>query len=289
MLGLNLACLFKTSGSLSYIAVILSSCCIKHMEDVRRWGWMAFKANATKIEIFTVSMPTQILNEANTTTEVVLKPTIIWYKYQILVWISENSLCSLLTVIPVQIVAISFVCGLLNLAWFNLHEISLRLLFPLCLASLCLFPSYLLLDPADTTQTLGLFLSPLPLPRSSTSTSEDLAVAVSERRRRVQKKTHTLLPVSLISFSESERKGDVGRRKEGKGGICFHCSVVKPWSDHKGILTPVTEKTFNTYSTWFYLSWQFMCVIGEAVNPIRNQWSRRFIFSSFFSLTLSSC
>lgn len=36
----------------------------------------------------------------------------------------------------------------------------------------------------------------------------------------------------------------VGRRKGRKRSICFHCDLVKSSSDHKGILSPVTEKGF---------------------------------------------
>lgn len=96
-----------------------------------------------------------------------------------------------------QIVIISF-AWTWNLAWFNVHVISLRLIFVLSLAGLCLFPSTLLLDSADTTQTPGLFLSFFLYSPPSTSTSEDLAVAVSEKKERSAK--HTLLPVKLISF-----------------------------------------------------------------------------------------
>lgn len=136
-----------------------------------------------------------------------------------------------------------------------IHAISLRLIFVLCLASLCLFPFALLLDPGDTAQTLGLSSSPLLLLESSppsTSTSEDLAVAVSQRRRGVQN-THRCLSNSSV-FRKSERKGDIGRRKGRKRGICFHCNVVKPWLVHQGFLAPVTEKTSNMYFTCFYLS-----------------------------------
>lgn len=162
--------------------------------------------------------------------------------------------------------AISFVWTK-NLAWFDLHEIFLHLLFTLCPASLCYFPSTHLLDPADTTQTF--LLSP-----PSPSTSEDLAVAVNQRRR-VQ---NTLCSLSVSSVFRDQGGG-------GERGNCFHCSVEKHRLDRKGILAAVTEKLFSTFLFELTICVMRLWILFKT-SEVRNC---HFIFTSSFSLTLSSC
>lgn len=65
-----------------------------------------------------------------------------------------------------------------------------------------------------------------------------------------------------------------GERKEKRYLFSLQCCKALVRSQRNS--PPVTEKAFNTYFTCFYLSWQFMCVIGEAVNPIQTHWSPEF-------------
>lgn len=154
------------------------------------------------------------------------------------------------------------------LAWFNLHEISLSPSRSLSSQSLSL-PIYVLIGSSRHNTNCRTFpLSP-PSPPITSSLPFYLRGFGSCRKPKEERSAkHTLLLVSLISFSKARGRRRCWEEKGRKRGICFHCSVVKPWLDHKGILPPVTEKVFHTYFTCFYLSWQVMCVIGEAVIPI---------------------
>lgn len=163
-----------------------------------------------------------------------------------------------------------------NLTWFDPWKKKTQLLFSASSQSLSLPIVALIGSSRHST-------NPPPIPQSTKpcfSTSEDLAVAVSQRRRGVQN-THRCLSGSSVF------------RKWG-GGCCvekryrFHRSVVNPWLDHKGILPAATEKSLSAYSPCFYLSWQLVCVTGEAVNPTQNP-NCHFVFTSSFSLMWSSC
>lgn len=84
---------------------------------------------------------------------------------------------------------------------------SLHLVSMLSVAGLCLFLSTVLLNPADTTQTLGLSFFSLSL-------SLDHPLPQEIWQRGVQN-THCCLSNSSV-FRKLDRKRNVGRRKEGK-------------------------------------------------------------------------
>lgn len=99
--------------------------------------------------------------------------------------------------------------------------------FSLCLASLCLLPSTLWLDPADTTQTSGLSFSPRPSPRSPPPLHFYLRGFGScrELKRGEECRAYTAACQSHQFLEKRGGEGDVGRRKEGKEVFVFTAAL----------------------------------------------------------------
>lgn len=74
-----------------------------------------------------------------------------------------------------------------------------------------------------------------------------------------------------LSISSVEGEKSCWEEKGRKRGICFHCDVVKPQSDHKGILTPVTEKAFNAN----LVSFLFDLTVSASHRPVVTRANRR--------------